>query len=103
MEDARENIKGIALVVMSSILWSINGNFASYLFSSRDMTPDILTFYRLIISGMVLLTYEYIKSRKDIFLMFRDKRQFMKLLYFSFFGLLAMQYEIGRASCRERV
>lgn len=92
MEDARENIKGIALVVMSSILWSINGNFASYLFSSRDMTPDILTFYRLIISGMVLLTYEYIKSRKDIFLMFRDKRQFMKLLYFSFFGLLAMQY-----------
>lgn len=90
--EVKENIKGIVLVVMSSILWSINGNFASYLFSSRDMTPNILTFYRLIISGLVLITYEYIKSRKDIFLMFKDKRQFIKLLYFSFFGLLAMQY-----------
>lgn len=92
MEDARENIKGIVLVVMSSILWSINGNFGSYLFSNKDITPDILTFFRLIISGVALLTYEYTKGGKDIFLIFKDKKQFIRLLYFSFFGLLAMQY-----------
>lgn len=92
MEDRKNDIKGIALVLISTILWAINGNFASYLFSNTDITPNILTFLRLLISGMVLLTYEYFKKRKDIFLPLSNKKQFMRLLYFSFFGILAMQY-----------
>ena len=78
--------------MLSTILWAVNGNFASYLFSNKELTPNILTFYRLIISGIVLLIYQYWKNGKDVVLIFKNKRDFTRLLYFSFFGLLAMQY-----------
>lgn len=92
MEDRKNDIKGIILVVTSAILWAINGNFASYLFSNKDITPNIITFFRLIISGTVLLTYQYLKKRKGVFSILNNKKQIIRLLYFSFFGILAMQY-----------
>lgn len=92
MDDKNNNIRGIALVIISTILWAVNGNFASYLFSNKELTPAILTFFRLIISGIVLLFYQYLKNGRDIFLILKNKKELTVMIYFSFFGLLAMQY-----------
>ncbi|NLY45150.1 MAG: EamA family transporter [Tissierella sp.] len=89
--DIRNNVKGILLVIISTILWALNGNVGSYLFKYKGVTPDHLTMFRLIFAGLILLIYEYY-SNNDLFDIFQEKSNSLRLIYFAFCGLLAMQY-----------
>lgn len=84
--------KGVLLVVISTLLWAINGNIASYLFKSKSITPEHLTMFRLVFSGAILLVYEFYKNNWEVFKIFEEKHYLFRLIYFAIFGLLAMQY-----------
>lgn len=89
---AKREVKGILLVVVSTILWAINGNVSSYLFKYTDVTPEHLTMFRLVFAGLILLTYEYSINKKEFLIIFKEKSDGLRLIYFAFLGLLAMQY-----------
>lgn len=84
--------KGVLLVVISTLLWAINGNIASYLFKNKSITPEHLTMFRLVFSGAILLVYEFYKNNWEVFKIFEEKHYLFRLIYFAIFGLLAMQY-----------
>lgn len=84
--------KGMFLVIISTILWAINGNIGAYLFKYKEITPGHLTFYRLIFTGLILIIYEFITNRSEVFSIFKNKKESLILIYFAFFGALTMQY-----------
>lgn len=88
----RDNVKGIVLVIISTILWALNGNVGSYLFKYKGITPEHLTMFRLIFAGLILLIYEYYTNKDEVFTIFREKSNSIRLVYFALCGLLAMQY-----------
>lgn len=71
---------------------AINGNVGSYLFKYQNVTPELLTTFRLIFSGLFLLIYEYFINKKISFDILKNPKSLIQLLYFGFLGLLAMQY-----------
>ncbi len=84
--------KGILLVILSTILWAINGNMGSYLFKYKGITPEHLTMFRLVFAGLILLVYEHCTQKRQVFNIFKDKNNLNKLFFFAFFGILFMQY-----------
>lgn len=92
MLEDKSNLKGVALIITSAILWGINGNVGSFLFENKDINPDQMTMYRLIASGIILLIYNHMNNEDGLFNIFHKRQDRIRLIYFSFFGLLAMQY-----------
>lgn len=82
----------MALVLISATFWAVNGNIGSYLYANKEITPGHLTMFRLLISGLLLLSHQYITNKDQMFDIFQNKRDLGRLLYFAFFGILTMQY-----------
>lgn len=85
-------IQGLLLVIIGPILWAINGNVGSYLIKYKGITPEHITMLRLLLSGIILIIVEFYKKRQEIFYIFKDKTDVLRLLYLSFLGLMTMQY-----------
>lgn len=88
----KERLRGTLLIITATILWGINGNIGTFLFENKDVNADHLTMLRLLVSGIILLSYQLIKDRKELKRMLSFKNNIFILLYFTFFGLLALQY-----------
>lgn len=88
----KQKLMGTLLIITSTILWGINGNVGTFLFQNKEVNADHLTMMRLFFSGLVLLTYQLIRNRDDIRKMLSVRSNITRLLFFTFFGLLAMQY-----------
>ncbi len=83
--------KGIALVVFAAMLWGVSGTVAQYLFQ-RKFTPEWLVVIRLLLSGIILLFYAFIKLKKDIWGIWKYKHHRFNLILFSIIGMLGVQY-----------
>ena len=85
-------IKGIMLVITAAMLWGVSGTVAHYLFQKKEFTPEWLVVIRLLVSGIALLIYSYIKGKQNIFEIWKSKNDRLKLLLFSIIGMLGVQY-----------
>ena len=85
-------IKGLFLVTFGALLWGISGTVAQYLFQSENFKPEWLVVIRMLISGILLLIIGLIKSDKNIFKIWTEKKDIFRLLLFSLFGMLGVQY-----------
>lgn len=84
--------KGIFLVLFGATLWGASGVVAQYLFHTKLLTPEWLVVVRLLSSGLLLLAYDFIKTRDSIFYIWKIKHDRNQLLSFSVFGMLGVQY-----------
>lgn len=87
----REKVKGIFITVIGAACWGISGCFGQYLFTEKNIDAAWLVTVRLIIAGLILIIIGFISDRKKMMIIFKDKRDFKSLLYFSFFGMLLCQ------------
>lgn len=85
-------IKGIILVIISALLWSVSGTVAQILFQKHGFGPEWLVDIRLIASGIILLIYAYFKEKKEIFKVWKSRHNSFSLLLFSLIGMLGVQY-----------
>ena len=85
-------VKGLFLVTFGALLWGVSGTVAQYLFQSENFKPEWLVVIRMLISGILLLIIGLIKGDKNIFKIFTEKKDVFKLLLFSLFGMLGVQY-----------
>lgn len=85
-------IKGIILVITAAMLWGVSGPVAQFLFQKKEFTPEWLVVIRLLISGITLLLYSFIKGRQDIFEIWKSKDDRLKLILFSLIGMIGTQY-----------
>lgn len=85
-------IKGIILVIIGGMLWGVSGTVAQYLFKSEGFAPEWLVVIRLLLSGFTLITYIFIKSEQNIWEIWKDKNDRVRLILFSIVGMLGVQY-----------
>lgn len=84
-------VAGALLALTSGILWGISGVLGQFLFQDRGIQPEWLVTVRLLISGLLLLAICFARSRKDTVAVFHDRRDTLRLVIFSLFGVMAVQ------------
>ncbi|ROR28164.1 threonine/homoserine efflux transporter RhtA [Mobilisporobacter senegalensis] len=88
----QHRLKGILLVIIGSMLWGISGTVAQYLFQQKGFTPEWLVVIRLLISGILLLSYALLSGNKDMWKIWTMKSSVIGLIFFSILGMLGSQY-----------
>lgn len=85
-------IKGILLVIVGSMLWGISGTVAQFLFQKKGFSAEWLVVIRLLVTGLILLLYSFIKGNQDILKIWQSKHSRWSLIIFSIIGMLGVQY-----------
>lgn len=85
-------IKGIMFVITGAMLWGISGTVAQYLFQEKGVNPEWLVVIRLLVSGLILLLYAFMKGEQDIWTIWKSKHTVLSLILFSIIGMLGVQY-----------
>lgn len=80
------------LVIIGTILWGISGTVAQFLFQKKGFSAEWLVAIRLLASGMLLLSYSFIKDKKKTLKIWQTKRNSLNLIVFSVIGMLGSQY-----------
>lgn len=75
-------VKGIMLVILGAMLWGISGTVAQYLFQKKGFSPEWLVVVRLLVSGLILLLYAFMKGKQDIWTIWRSKHTILSLIFF---------------------
>lgn len=88
----KQRTKGIILVIIGSMLWGVSGTVAQYLFQKKGFSTEWLVVIRLLISGVILLSYGFKKNKKDIFQIWKSKEDCLHIICFSIIGMLGVQY-----------
>lgn len=83
--------KGISLVVIAALFWGVSGTVAQFLFN-LGFTVDWLVSIRLVASGLIMLLYARIVKKERVWDIWKVKYDVVRLLLFSIFGMLAVQY-----------
>ena len=84
--------KGFFLAIFGAILWGISGTTAQFLFQQKNFTAKWLVVIRLLFSGMILVLLGIAKSDCDIFKIWHNRKDSIKLLLFGILGMLGVQY-----------
>ena len=82
---------GAALAFIPGVLWGLSGVFGQHLFQAYDINAEWLVTVRLLISGVLMVSWSLLRIGKDAFRVFGDKQNMMKLLIFAIFGVMAVQ------------
>ncbi len=85
--------KGILLTVFGGVFWGISGVSGQYMISVKGVTPYWLTNVRLLLSGAILVLVVLFgeKNIKELFKIWSDKRDVIRLFVFSIFGVGSCQ------------
>jgi drug/metabolite transporter (DMT)-like permease len=86
----RERLFGIMLVLSAAIFWGVSGTVAQYLFQNHSVTVSWLVVTRLLVSGVLILGMTLIKKDRNVWNIW--KSNWLSLLCFGLFGLLAVQF-----------
>lgn len=84
--------QGIFLVLTGAILWGVSGTVAQYLFQKQGFSPEWLVVTRLLVSGLILLSYSQFKMKQSIWRIWHRSSNLKDLILFGLFGMLAVQY-----------
>ena len=81
------------MVLLGSILWGVSWTAAQVLFQRDGFNPGWLVTVRMSVAGLLLLVGISMKiGLKQTILVWKDKRDALKLVLFGIIGLLGVQY-----------
>lgn len=83
--------KGIVFTLLGATCWGLSGVLGEYLLNVSKIDPVWIIANRLFFSGIAMVAILLIKDKHDLVRVFSDKKDILKLLNFSFFGLLICQ------------
>lgn len=84
--------KGILFAAAGAVFWGTSGNAGQFLLQGQQLPPEWLTFFRLLVSGLLLLLIAYLRQGKAVFLPWKDRALRKTLLAFGIFGMTGTQY-----------
>ena len=87
-----KTLKGVLLTLASALCWGLSGVSGECLMRSGDITSKYLVSVRLLSSGIILMVHQSIKHKKQIFDIFRSKRDAFDLLVYSILGIMLCQF-----------
>ena len=86
------NIKGILLTVIGAACWGLSGSVGQYLFNVQGMDSRWLVPIRLGISGLLILTYCFIRYGKVTFNPWKSSSSAIIMVIYGVLGVSACQF-----------
>ncbi len=87
------HLKGMAMVLTGAVLWGLSGTAAQVLFQHKGISPLWLVNVRMGISGILLVLLVIGRQGiTDALQIFKHAKDLVRLLLFSLFGLIGVQY-----------
>ena len=83
--------KGIIFTLLGATCWGLSGVLGEYLLNVSKIDPVWIIANRLFFSGIAMVAILLLKDKHDLMRVFSNKIDILKLLNFSFFGLLICQ------------
>lgn len=83
--------KGAILTLLGATCWGLSGVSGEYLLNISKIDSTWVIANRLFYAGIVLVIILFLKDKKNLINVFSDKKDILRLLNFSFFGLLICQ------------
>lgn len=84
--------RGALLCIFSACLWGFTGTVGQFLFQQMGISSKWLASNRMLAAGILLLIYIYWRRGKEIFDIWKNKKDAKDMLLFSLIGMLFMQY-----------
>ncbi|MEH7085214.1 EamA family transporter [Neobacillus drentensis] len=88
----RPRLKGIFLVLIAATLWGVSGTVAQYLFHTQGFSTNWLVVNRLIFSGLGLLFFAQTFKKQNIWSIWKNKQDILRLVIFGILGMFGVQY-----------
>ena len=83
---------GFISAISAAVLWGVSGAFAQYLFKEKKLNADWLVTVRMLLTGIIMLSYLFSKEGKTTFEIWKNKKDTLQLITFSLLGMLSVQY-----------
>lgn len=83
---------GVLLSLFGGIFWGFSGSCGQYLFTYHGVDSKWIVPIRMVATGVILLAMSFMKNKSRIFGVWRGKSNFMRMLFFTLFGLILCQY-----------
>lgn len=88
----KKTLKGIIFSFLGGSCWGISGTCGQYVFTKSTIDPGALTAIRMLFSGILLLGYCFIKEKKNLVFVWKEKKDAVWLLVYTLAGLVFIQY-----------
>lgn len=83
---------GLIITIIGATCWGISGCLGEFLFQKQGVTTEWIVALRLAFAGILLVLIGFFKDGKDNFSIFKNSRDTLQLVIFSFCGMLVCQY-----------
>ena len=88
---------GMGLAIMGALFWGLSGTSVQFLESAKYLNVEWLLEVRLLVAGILTIMIAYMQDGKRIFDIFKNAKDFGKLLIFGILGIALAQYTYFRA------
>lgn len=82
-----QKYKGMIFAIIGGIFWGLAGVFGQYLFVNHGLNAKWLVSVRLLLAGVMLLIPVMIKEKKQVFAIWKDKKNIPTIFLFAIFGM----------------
>lgn len=87
-----EQLTGYFYAISAAVIWGVSGNFGQFLFQERAMSIEWLVVIRLLVSGAILLALSASQKKNDFWNIWKNRKDSIDLLLYTFLGIVAVQY-----------
>lgn len=91
MNHTTKRLKGIIMIIIGSMLWGATGPMMEWVLSSSYMSVSFMLTIRLLLAGFLILCF-LVVTKRDIYAIWKQPYWWIKLVIFSVFGMLGVQY-----------
>ena len=82
-----QKYKGMIFAIIGGIFWGLAGVFGQYLFVNHGLNAKWLVSVRLLLAGVMLLIPVMIKEKKQVFALWKEKKNIPTIFLFAIFGM----------------
>ncbi|MGN6210320.1 DMT family transporter [Asticcacaulis sp.] len=85
-------LKGCGLAFGAALLWGVSGTAGQFLFAHRGINTEWLVAVRMLMAGGLMLGFVALRAPRDLFTVWTNKTDALRMAVFGLFGMLAVQY-----------
>ncbi|MEG0830911.1 MAG: DMT family transporter [Acidaminococcaceae bacterium] len=83
--------KGIWMILVGGSLWGASGTAVQYLFETKHLTPEWLLMMRMMVTGILMLGYEFFRGG-NLWALWQHPKHRFAIINFAVFGMICCQY-----------
>jgi drug/metabolite transporter (DMT)-like permease len=85
-------LKGCGLAFGAAMLWGVSGTAGQFLFAHRSVNTEWLVAVRMLMAGVLMLGFVALRTPRDLFTIWTNRADALRMIVFGLFGMLAVQY-----------